>query len=658
MLVPMARVEIIGPKSKFFDVVTLLHEQGTLQLQDLSKQIGAGELPVDQMEIMSGKQAERENLEDLLIRVRAILRTLHQPITKVDAEQRQQYYRRLWKFDGQALADEIAGVMDEVEDKTSSLAQTQVDIESELVLLARYAPILHKIQPLAAQIVATGAFESVALLVERRYKGALDQLKEELNRITHNQCEIVSIDVDEDTTAAIAIFNKTYSEPVHKLLDMENVNQIRLPSDLEGMPFDAAYSTIVERREALPKQLDEVRKQLETISAQWYMRLATIRDVLSDKLEEIAAIPKFGQTGYAFVITGWVPVVDIPQLSKAVLTQFGSDIVINQLEISEKDFDETPVAFKNAKVMQPFEKLLSVYGLPRYGTIDVTWMLFVFYPLFFGMIVGDIGYGLIMLGIILWLRFSKRDNPTVQLATSVLGPAATMVIVFGFLYGEFFGNVLGPEYLNWIRVVQVGPLTLPFVREQAVVVFGYIVLVVGAVHIVMGLVFGVVNALRTKAKHHLYEKGGILTVVLAVFIAVGLGQAEVLFGNWAVWGQTAFAILALVAFIWVLRWGGVLGAVETLESFAGMMSYIRIMAVGLAGAIFANAANQIMRETGNIAAAIVVGVLLHGLNFAIAAFSPTIHAIRLNFLEFFGKFYETGSKAYNPFQKTGGEKSA
>ena len=87
---------------------------------------------------------------------------------------------------------------------------------------------------------------------------------------------------------------------------MENVNQIRLPSDMQGLPFDQAYDSIRERRKTLPDDLKAVRVELETMSAKWYLRLATIRDVLTDKIDEIAAIPKFGQTEYAFVITGWI----------------------------------------------------------------------------------------------------------------------------------------------------------------------------------------------------------------------------------------------------------------------------------------------------------------------------------------------------------------
>jgi len=240
----------------------------------------------------------------------------------------------------------------------------------------------------------------------------------------------------------------------------------------------------------------------------------------------------------------------------------------------------------------------------------------------------------------------------------VLGPAATMVVGFGFLYGEFFGNLLGPEFWNVIRPLQLGAVRLPFNRVEFVQTFMYVALAVGVLQILLGLVFGVVNAVRTKSKHHLYEKGGILVFLLGIGVAVGVTVATEFFGSWTVWGQALFALIAFGGFMFAVRGGGVMGVIETVESITGMASYLRIMAVGLAGAIFADAVNKIAAELGNVVLAIIVGVLLHSLNFVIAAFSPTIHAVRLNFLEFFGKFYETGSKEYSPFHKTGGERQA
>lgn len=657
MLVPMAKVEIIGPRSLFAEVLSAIHEHGRLHIEDLSNKINRGDVPLSRMEVDEKTLREREQLEDLLIRVRSILKALDRGKRALPPANRAEY-ERLYPLSPSDLAREIQAVIDEVEDRTAALAATHADLESEMSLLARYEPILQKIQPLASQIVTTGSYDSVALLFERRYKGALDALKEELERITDKHVEIVSTDVDEDTTAAIVVFDRQYADAVHRFLAMENVNQIRLPEEFADIPFDAAYAEVKARRIALPQELEKTRAELDKLSERWAAKLAAIRDVLVDREQEIEAIPKFGRTEYAFVITGWMPVEDVKTLTEIIRKRWGNDIIVQQREISEEEYAETPVALKNPPAIAPFQKLLGVYGHPRYGTLDATWMLFVFYPLFFGMIVGDIGYGLIMLGIILWLRFKFTTNENIRLATSILGPAATSVVAFGFLYGEFFGDVLGKKYLDLIRPIELGFVELPFERTHFATTFMLIAVAVGVIHILLGLVFGVINAIRTKNKHHLYEKGGILVFIVAIGIAVVFGVFTRYFGTWSTWGQLAFALLALAGFIYAIRGGGVMGVVETVESITGMASYLRIMAVGLAGALFADAVNGIVAGMNNVALGLIVGVLLHTLNFVIAAFSPTIHAVRLNFVEFFGKFYETGKQQYSPFTKTGGEKGA
>lgn len=649
----MAKVEIIGPKNLFFDVVGMIHEQGSLHIEDLTRKIQSGEMPLDRMEVYAEQQQDQDRMDELLIRVRAILKALHRAETPMSKDERRKEYDRLYAMDSDQLANEVATVIEEVEDRTSALATNHTSLESEMALLARYEPILHKIQPLAKQIITTGAYESVALLVERRYKSGLEQLKEELDKLTHKQCEIVSTDVDEDTTAAIVVFSKNFAEPVHKFLSMENVNQIRLPQEFQDMPFDVAYKELLERRKNLPNDLKSVTGELEKMSYQWQLKLTTIRDVLIDKTEEIAAIPKFGRTEYAFVITGWMPVAQIKDFRKEISSRWGDDLIVNETEIKEEEYADTPVALKNAKAIAPFQFLLGVYGTPRYGTVDPTWMLFVFYPLFFGMIVGDLGYGLIMLGIVVWLRLKHPGKPAIQLATSVLGPASTMVCAFGIVYGEFFGNMM--KMLGVITHEKWFGLIPTFDRVVLVTNFMYIAIAVGFVHVTFGLVLGVINAIRTKHKKHLWEKGGILTLVLGILIAVGLGMSADVLGQFAQWGQLLFAAIAFAGFVFALRGGGVMGAIETLEAFTGIASYIRIMAVGLAGAIFADAINSIVADSGNVALGALIAIFLHGLNFVIVAFSPSIHAIRLNFLEFFGKFYETGNKQYSPFTKTGGE---
>lgn len=672
MLVPMAKVEIIGPKNQFMELVSLLHEQGTLHVEDLSKKIQAGQVPLDRMEMAGEDLAHYDELDELLLRVRAILKTLSPPEGGLDEGRRTVEYERLWKLDPAGLGSEIANTIGEVEDKTADLAALHTAAEAELSLLARYEPILGKIQPLAKQIVVTGSFDSVALLVERRYKAGLEHLQQALDKITNSQCEIISTDIDEDTTAAIVVYGRTYADPVHKFLSMENVNQIRLPQDFQDMPLDVAYDEIKQRKAALPAELDRIRAELADLSERWYLKLTTARDVLVDRIDELVAIPKFGRTEYAFVIEGWVPVQDLSAMRELVKTNFGDEVIITQVELTEHEFDEAPIALKNAKWVEPFQGLLGFMGMPKYGTYDPTMMLAFFYPLFFGMIVGDIGYGLIMLVTVIWLRVKFKENKGVQMATSVLGPAATMAVVFGFIYGEFFGNLLGKHFLNLIVPIYMLPgggfrfggevegatQVLPFMREEMVIIFLIAAIAVGVVQVLLGLSIGVYNGIRTKHKKHVIEKGGILAFVVG-FIALILGVVfATTLQSAAVWVQAIGGLALFLGLAFAIKGGQVMGVIESLEALTKIASYLRIMAVGLAGAIFANAANEIAQSMGSWVIGLLVAIPLQALNFVIAAFSPNIHAVRLNFLEFFGRFYETGEKVYRPFHKTGGEKSA
>ncbi len=662
MLVPMAKVEIIGPKSCFFDLVSLLHEIGTLHIEDLGKHISEGELNLERMQPSAERLDDIEKEQDVLIRVRAIIKALTRPGSEVDPASRQRLYDSMWAMDDDELAAEVSRIVNEVEDRTAALATEKSSLESEMAMLARYEPVLQKIQPLAKQVVTTGSYDSLALLVERRYKGALEELKKELNKITHNQCEIVSTDVDEETTAVIVVFSRAYADPVHTFLSAENVNQIRLPSELQDVPFDQAYGTVVERRASLPGELEGIRKELDEMSDRWLLKLTTVRDVLADRLAEVDAIPKFGQTSYAFVVTGWVPVEDMRDLREKVRDKFGDKLVIEQLEIKDDEMDETPVALKNAKVLKPFESLLFISGQPKYGTIDPTWMIFIFYPLFFGMIVGDVGYGAIMLGIVLWARLRYKENANVQLATSILGPAATMAVAFGFIYGEFFGN-LG----NTIAASITGnpealfPLSL-FPRTSMVTPLIIIVVIVGLIQVLFGLVLGMINGVRTKHPKHVYEKGGMLAFLVGLFGLVGFFIIAAMpfmafFQQFPLAGYGVQAVLAGLIFFglaFAIKGGGIVGLVESVSAFANVFSYIRIMAVGLAGAMFADAINELFVKMGNPIIGLLIAIPLHILNFAIVVFSPSIHALRLNFLEFFNKFYESGGEKYEPFQKTGG----
>lgn len=679
MLVPMAKVEIIGPKNLFFEVVERIHADGRLDIEDLTERISHAEIPVDRMEASGGESDIADALDAQQLRVRAILSALHAPAGGVSKARIGSEYDRLWKLERVDLAPEVERVIADMEGRVAGLAAKKTAAESEATVLARYEPILGKIQPLANQLVATGGFDSVALLIDKRYRAGLEQLKVELERITSSQCEMVTAEADENTTAAIVIYSRKYADAVHKFLAVENVNQVRLPQDFQDVPLDTAFSMIRERRLSLPAEIEEIKTEIADLSERWYEKLVAVRDVLADRLEEIAVIPKFGHTDFAFVIDGWLPANEFQAFEKLIRTYFGDEVIVAKVEVTDRDMEDAPVALRNPKWAKPFESLLSYMGMPQYGTFDPTWMLAVFYPLFFGMIVGDMGYGLIMLATVIWMRRKFSDSEGIKIATAVLGPAATSATLFGFIYGEFFGNLLGPKFMDLIKPLYVvsgklvltgslhdtpsgGTLLLPFERtsSEMMMTLLFISLGVGLFQVLLGLGIGVYNGIRTGHKSHVFEKGGIFAFVVGFLILVAgvVGGSALLSPGAKPWVQALGAVVLIGGIFFAFKGGSILGIVESIGALANIASYLRIMAVGLAGAIFAEAVNGIAANMGNPVLGVLVAAPLQALNFIIAAaFSPNIHAVRLNFLEFFGKFYEPSERKYEPFHKSGEEKT-
>ena len=179
----------------------------------------------------------------------------------------------------------------------------------------------------------------------------------------------------------------------------------------------------------------------------------------------------------------------------------------------------------------------------------------------------------------------------------------------------------------------------------------------GVIQILFGLILGVINAVKTKHMKHAFIKTGLAGFILGALIL--LAAMMLLSETVAPVVQIIGAVVMTVGILAVLRWGGIMGFIETLESVSHIASYIRIMAVGLSDAIFATAINRMAaNDMIPFPVAVVLLLVFHALHLVIAIFTPTIHALRLNFLEFGGKYYEASTSEYEPFHKTGGEKRA
>lgn len=143
----------------------------------------------------------------------------------------------------------------------------------------------------------------------------------------------------------------------------------------------------------IPRKLEAIRMHLDELAAQWRRPLAQLCALLRDRLQELDVVARFGATQYTFVIVGWVPRRVLSDLREALARHVGSQVMLSELAQSPAELERAPVLLSNPAPARPFEFLVDMLALPKYGTLDPTPLLALFMPIFFGMILGDIAYG-------------------------------------------------------------------------------------------------------------------------------------------------------------------------------------------------------------------------------------------------------------------------
>ena len=379
--------------------------------------------------------------------------------------------------------------------------------------------------------------------------------------------------------------------------------------------------------------------------------------------------------------------INLPELDIAL-----SGINSSSHSHSAQDDAVPPIEFVNGKVTEPFELLVDLVGRPKYGTYDPSMLLMMTFPLFYGMILGDWGYGLVLCLLAAFLNSKPFANdPLAKNGITILRWMGIWCIIWGIIFAEGFGFVwdnsgqLGSSspfagFYEWTYanlhvphaiadLLNLGGLHMPFHRaspghglQEYVVLSVYI----GIGHILLGLIIGLVTVFKAHGAAAAYfEKGSWLLI-----LAGGSMQARNMVMGYndlfevQVW--TFLIIIGLVSLIIGLAifekfgWVGgiIMGPIETFGLLANTLSYLRIMGVGVAGVKIAEVSITMgwdkiapAIESGDVLmifVGIILFVLIQVFAIALGILSPTIHAVRLHFVEWMGKFYDGSGRAFAP----------
>ena len=449
---------------------------------------------------------------------------------------------------------------------------------------------------------------------------------------------------------------------------------VTLPND-KGTVQAAIERYTVEMTKQTGIREDCTAKIVE-LKAKYADLLAACDEVLSCDVERAEAPLRFATTDEAFVIDGWIPANEV-EVVTAALSQATGERVYVTVDSSEVEDTAIPVEYNNPSFAKPAELLMDLYSRPKYKEIDPTIILAIMFPLLFGFIVGDLGYGLIYLAIALALRKTllKMGEMGMKAFMIILG-AAISTSIFGILYSEIFGMVLPWHAIIFSRHLPIGAgmeHAMPQVIELLV-----ISVILGVIYITVGRFFGMINHYRMdrpgshRTKAILAQFGwnlNLWAILILILSVVDLNE----------YCHFPFAFPTLVQYTTI---GGIIGAILLIvgcvfvaienpldlmelptNTLSHILSFCRLAAVGLSSVAIAMVINFMafdlfigpaMADLNVVGVLlIIVGVLIlifgHTLNVALGLLGGAIHPIRLHYVELFTKFYQGGGIIYKPF---------
>jgi len=477
--------------------------------------------------------------------------------------------------------------------------------------------------------------------------------------------------------AAVIVVLKREGDEARGILGRRGLSELPRPGALAGLSLAALDRRLSDRLQAVPVEMAGVQTELRRFAGEAERTLQGIWRRAKDETMRIAVLLEAVSGRYGFGLFGWVPARREARVREA-LGRFEGRICFRFEPAAEEEAERVPVLLENAVWIRPFEPLITFLNTPRYDSRDPTWTVAVFFPLWFGMIVGDIGYGLVFTAVCAWIYRYVRRGQSLTIAffrlkippqgaarmISVLIPMVAWTFVWGFIYGEFFGDFL-QRFGVFTPAGRPGLIPILIARTDTAATADLLILIsigFGVYQVLYGFYLKARRTHRRGEKKHFWEAGGYFGGVAAMVLFAYAFMTRN-FPDWIIVLTVAGAVVFIAG---ALKARSPMMIAELPTQGGHILSYIRIYAVGLASAVLANLTTAIgfglyhLLGVAGLVAGVVVGVLsavgIHALLLILLTLSHVLQPIRLIWVEFFTKFdfYSVRGRPYRPFRAIGG----
>lgn len=659
----MKRAHIIAHRSHQKKIVETLQMRKIIDLNDLQERVRHfhQEIKLAESEINSEKSYS------YLAKVRAVLKFIDEYNLKkkgfiesmlpekIDVTL-DDYFNKINKF-------KIEEIYQQTEEIDISINETSRKIQD----LRKDKKILNAWSKLDLPIAHLGQTKTVFIRAGEIEKKELESFQEELRAIS-NDFNLEIFDDDGRMVKIILIYHYSMKEEIEPMLAKFEWNDFPL------VDYKLKAIEEIKKVEKKIEKLTQKNKDLLAKAANFIKYrpdLIIIQDYLASEIRKIEALRMFAQTKDSFMLEGWIREKDLSRLKK-IINEITDEAEVTATEPSPGD--QPPVSLDNPAWLRPFEFITEMFGPPNYREIDPTPVLAFFFIIFFGMCIGDVGYGLV-LSLAAWYLSRKLklgENGQKFMKLMIYGGFTS--VVFGIITGSYFA--FDSKYLP-------GALkSLSFFdflyKSNSLIIYLVVALAFGVIQLWTGVFIEFVDNVRTgKPRDGIFDQIPILIMMpgLVLFIAYFLGkQAIPEKPLWATVGDYLFIIGTVLIILFhgrasrnvFARIGSGLYSFYNLLSglISDIVSYARLMALGVATFLIGYAINLLITIMPDfpllglffkipgvgLLLTILIFIAGHLINLVINLISAFVHPVRLQYVEFFSKFYEDGGRKYQPLQ--------
>lgn len=590
-----------------------------------------------------GNPIEKSALERDILQLTDALAVLHKYAKHAKSLLDPKECADIMTFDDTPKYGEAKALLDEVIAKIERRATIKNELAAAENALASYLPFAALDLPLE-----TAGSARCALLLGSFASGVTAEAV--CAALEDTDCDFAPLSTEKNTLTGGVVCLKS---------DVDAVNAALLPLGFIRVSFPEGTGTADEAICRAKAQLGALRSEDEALveSLKTDAERVGLIEMLSDfektKLSALEAMAQSGETHYTALVCGYMPERKQAAVEKA-LAEFDCDFTIEEIPEGE----DAPVELCNNGFAKNFEWVLGMYSYPAYGTYDPSFIMSIFYFIIFGLMFADAGYGLLLLVAGFGAIKLLKPKPGMRAFLAMFGYCGISSMIWGVLLGSYFGD-FPLAYMNHMTALSTVPQTLAlwFDPLQNPMNFLILSLAIGAIHLIAGM--GVKFYTLCKAGKPLdaiFDVGSwwvLFAGIALLVLAPGIGK-------WVAIAGIAMLVLTqgrAEKNILMKLFKGV-GSLYDLVSYASdLLSYSRILALGLASAVIAQVVNILATLGGPSVVGFIAMVLIfifgHVLNLVINVLGTFVHTSRLQYIEFFNKFFVDGGKPFKPLAPTG-----